>query len=178
MDALAPFRIPAATIKADEASYEWKLGPEFLNLFDEEHEGVQGQFLVNMDLHREGGIAILEFIIQGIVDTTCDRCMVPINMPIESDYQMIIKYGDPADSTDEVVFVDPDSPDLNVGKHIYDFILLSVPISHRIPGCEKMENSPCDTSITSYLSQHQVDDHSARDEGDSPWDDLKKVIDN
>ena len=178
MDALAPFRIPAAILKADEASYEWKLGPEFLNLFDEEHEGVQGQFLVNMDLHREGGIAILEFIVQGMVDTTCDRCMVPIKMPIESDYQMIVKYGNPADSTDEVVFVDPDSPDLNVGKHIYDFILLSVPISHRIPGCEKLEDSPCDTSIISYLSQHQVDDPTTRDEGDSPWDDLKKVIDN
>ncbi|MBK9103377.1 MAG: DUF177 domain-containing protein [Saprospiraceae bacterium] len=104
--------------------------------------------------------------------------MVPIRMPIESDYQMVVKYGDPADSTDEVVFVDPDSPDLNVGKHIYDFILLSVPISHRIPGCEKMENSPCDTSIISYLSQHQADDHSIKDKGDSPWDDLKKVIDN
>jgi uncharacterized metal-binding protein YceD (DUF177 family) len=104
--------------------------------------------------------------------------MVPIKMPIESDYQMVVKYGDPADSTDEVVFVDPDSPDLNVGKHIYDFILLSVPISHRIPGCEKMENSPCDTSILSYLSSQQIEENPGRGESDSPWDDLKKSMDN
>ncbi len=84
--------------------------------------------------------------------------MVPINMPIEADYQMIVKYGDPSDSTDEVVFMDSDSSDLNVGQHIYDFILLSVPISHRIPDCEQMENSPCDTSILTYLSQNQVDE--------------------
>jgi len=177
MDALAPFRIPAAILKADEASYEWKLGPDFLAIFDEEHEGITGQFEVHLNLHREGGLTTLEFYVQGVIDTTCDRCMVPINMPIEAGYQMVIKYGDPADSSDEVVFVDSDSADLNVGNHIYDFILLSVPISHRIPDCERLENSPCDTSILSYLSHNQVDELPKGDKSDSPWDDLKKVID-
>ena len=142
MDALAPFRIPAAILKADEASYEWKLGPDFLAIFDEEHEGITGHFEVHMELHREG------------------------------------KHGDPADSTDEVVFIDSDSSDLNVGQHIYDFILLSVPISHRIPDCDQMENSPCDTSILTYLSQNQVDEMPKGDKSESPWDDLKKQIDN
>ncbi len=178
MDALAPFRIPAAILKADEASYEWKLGPDFLAIFDEEHEGITGHFEVHMELHREGGLTTLEFNVQGIVDTSCDRCMVPINMAIESDYQMVVKHGDPADSTDEVVFIDSDSSDLNVGQHIYDFILLSVPISHRIPDCDQMENSPCDTSILTYLSQNQVDEMPKGDKSESPWDDLKKQIDN
>ncbi len=177
MDALAPFRIPAATLKADEASYEWRLGPDFLALFDEEHEGVTGQFLVNMELHREEGMTTLEFIVQGSIETTCDRCMVPIILPIEADFQMIIKYGDPADSTDEVLFLPSEAPDLNVGKHIYDFILLSVPISHLIPDCERIENSPCDTSILSYLTQHQIDEMPDGGERESPWDDLKKQID-
>ena len=167
MDALAPFRIPAAILKADEASYEWKLGPDFLAIFDEEHEGITGHFEVQMELN-----------VHGIVDTTCDRCMVPIKMPIESDYQMVVKHGDPADSTDEVVFIDSDSSDLNVGQHIYDFILLSVPISHRIPDCDQMENSPCDTSFLTYLSQNQVDEMPKGDKSESPWDDLKKQIDN
>lgn len=37
MDALAPFRIPVATLKGDEAYYEWTLGPDFLASFDEHH---------------------------------------------------------------------------------------------------------------------------------------------
>lgn len=177
MDALAPFRIPAATLKADEASYEWKLGPDFLAIFDEEHEGIKGNFVINMELHRESGMATLEFFVKGTVETLCDRCLVPINMPIESEYQMIVKYGDPGDSTDEVLFLDTDSPELNVGKHIYDFILLSVPISHRIQGCERMENSPCDTTVLAYLSENQIDENPDEDD-DSPWDNLKSVIDN
>ena len=177
MDVLAPFRIPAAVLKADEASYEWKLGPDFLSIFDEEHEGITGQFLVNMELHREGGILNLDFLIEGFIDTACDRCSVSIKLPVESEYQMIIKHGDPADSTDEVIFVSPDANELNVGQHIYDFILLSVPISHRIQDCESLENSPCDRSILSYLSENQINEETHRDK-DSPWDDLKKVIDN
>lgn len=178
MDTLAPFRIPATTLKADEASYEWQLGPDFLAIFDEDHEGIAGQFTVSMDLYREGGIATLEFNIQGTVDTICDRCMVPIIMPISSEFQMIIKHGDPDDSTDEVLFLASEAPDLNVGKHIYDFILLSVPISHRLPDCERMENSPCDISILSYLKQNQIDEMPDGGANESPWDDLKKQLDN
>ncbi len=177
MDALAPFRIPAAALKADEASYEWKLGTDFLALFDEEHEGIRGQFLVNMELFRDGTMTTLDFIIKGDVPTTCDRCTAAINLPIDADYQLIVKYGNPADSTDEIVLVDPDAPDLNVGKYIYDFILLSVPISHRLQDCEQMDPSPCDNSILHYLNQLPEMDTPNGDDS-SPWDELKKVTDN
>jgi uncharacterized metal-binding protein YceD (DUF177 family) len=177
MDALAPFRIPVATLKDDEASYSWELGPDFLAIFDEEHDPITGHFSVEMKLERSAGIAGLDFSVNGIVNTTCDRCSVSIDMPINADYQIIIKFGDPVDSTDEIVFIDPDSPDLNVGQHIYDFILLSIPISHRIPDCERMEKSPCDLTILSYLSENQLDENNPGDD-ESPWDELKKVIDN
>ncbi len=43
-------------LKADEASYEWKLGPDFLALFDEEHEGITGHFRSSLwNFYREGG---------------------------------------------------------------------------------------------------------------------------
>lgn len=178
MDALAPFRIPVATLKADEASYEWELGPDFLTIFDDEHQPVDGLFTVAMELHRTAGITTLEFDVQGSIQTTCDRCMVPINLPIEAEYQLVVKFGDPNDSTDEVVFLEPEAPDLNVGQHIYDFILLSIPISHRIPDCESLENSPCDASILSFLSENEKHNDSNRDDDENPWIDLKKVIDN
>lgn len=178
MDALAPFRIPVATLKSDEASYSWELGPPFLAIFDDEHEPLIGRFFVDMELHRAGGITTLDFAVKGTLDTTCDRCLAPIVMPFSADYQLVVKFGDPAESTDEVVFIDPDAPELNVGKHMYDFILLSIPISHRIEGCETLKDSPCDTSVLHYLSQHPPGDRTPDGNNPSPWDELKKVIDN
>lgn len=178
MDSLAPFRIPVATLKSDEASYSWELGPDFLAIFDDEHEPCQGQYFVDMELQRAAGITTLYFEVRGALETTCDRCLVPINMPFSADYQLVVKFGDPSESTDEVVFIDPDAPELNVGNHLYDFILLSIPISHRIPGCEQLENSPCDRTVLNYLAQHPPGENAPGNDGPSPWDDLKKVIDN
>jgi uncharacterized metal-binding protein YceD (DUF177 family) len=103
--------------------------------------------------------------------------MVPIDMKVENRFQLIIKFGDPEESNDEVIFIDPESPDLNVGKSIYDFILLSIPISHRIPDCETLENPPCDMSIVKYLQENKVEELPPEDPN-MLWDQLRKAIDN
>ena len=176
MDALAPFRIPVASLKADSARYNWELGPDFFRLFDDEHEGERGHFSVEMNLERAGTIITLEFQIRGIVQTSCDRCLAPIDLPIEGYYELIVKFGDPAQTTDEVVFIDLEASGLNVGQHIYDFVLLSIPISRRIPGCESMDSPPCDMTVLNYLSKKEND--PGTDSNDSPWEDLRKVTDN
>ena len=177
MDVLAPFRIPASALKADEASYEWELGSDFLRIFDEEHEGIKGRFKASLELFREGGIINATFLISGSIETSCDRCSVAINLPIDNEYQVIIKYGDPEDSIDDVIFIQSDTHELNVGKHIYDFIMLSVPISHRIAGCETLDNPPCDMSIVKYLSENQSNEETTGDK-ESPWDHLKREMEN
>jgi uncharacterized protein len=178
MDALAPFRIPVASLKADEARYSWELGPDFFKLFDDEHETEKGKFTIGMDLKRTGTVTTLEFNISGLVETSCDRCLAPIEMPIGGIYEIIVKFGDPAETTDEVVFVDPDTNGLNVGQLIYDFVLLSIPISRRIPGCEEMNNRPCDMTILSYLAEDKDHKNTGQGGDDSLWEDLRKVTDN
>jgi uncharacterized metal-binding protein YceD (DUF177 family) len=177
MDVLAPFRIPAAAFKADEASYEWTIGNDFLALFDEVHEGIDGQFDVQLELYKSGGIITADFIVKGGINTTCDTCSASIFLPIESDFQVMFKFGNPDESTDEVIFIDEEAPNFEAGQLIYDFVMLSVPISHRIQNCQKMENPPCDFTILKYLSENVVEDQP-KEEKDSPWDDLKKIIDN
>jgi len=178
MDAMAPFRIPVATLKADQASFEWKLGPEFLAIFDDQHVTENALFTANMDLERSAGITTLYFRIHGIVDTICDRCTAAIQMPVLGEYQIIVKFGDPAETTDEVVFVHPEAAELNVANHIYDFALLSIPISRRIEGCDSLQERPCDMTVLSYLSEKNENDNPDGGNDDSPWEDLKKVIDN
>ena len=175
MDALAPFRIPVANLKAEEARYNWELESDFLKLFDDEHESEKGRFSVIMDLTRTGTVTTLDFLISGVIDTTCDRCLAPIELPINGQYEILVKFGDPADTTDEVIFIDPEANGLNVGQHIYDFILLSIPITRRIPDCEQMENRPCDMTVLAYLTEKNNIDP---DDTDSLWEDLRKVTDN
>jgi uncharacterized metal-binding protein YceD (DUF177 family) len=177
MDALAPFRIPMSALKADSSSYEWNLGPEFFAAIDGEHEPPKGVFNVKMEMERTGGVITMDFVVVGNLSTTCDRCQVPIEMPIDHDYQLIVKFGDPAESTDEVIVLDSESADLNVGEIIYDFILLAIPISHRITECETLENPPCDMTIVRYLNENKVEQKDP-EETLKLWDQLRKAIDN
>jgi uncharacterized protein len=177
MDALAPFRIPMSALKADSDSYQWEIGPDFFSVFDDEHQPPRGHFKVMMELEGTGHLVTLDFDIKGSIKTTCDRCMVPIDMKLDNQFQLIIKFGNPEESTDEVIFIDPESPDLNVGKSIYDFVLLSIPISHRIPNCETLDNPPCDMSIVQYLNENKVEEVNP-EEQKLLWEQLKKAIDN
>lgn len=178
MDALAPFRIPVARLKEESARYNWDLGPDFFKLYDDEHETEQGRFSVDMVLERTGTITALKFNISGIVETPCDRCLARIELPINGEYEILVKFGDPKETTDEVIFVDPDANGLEVGKHIYDFTLLSIPIIRKIPGCETSENPPCDMTVLEYLAKSNENNNSAQGDDDSLWGDLRKVIDN
>ncbi len=178
MEALAPFRIPVTSLKSDFARYDWEIGPDFFRLFDDEHDAEKGHFTVSMDLTKVGTVTTLTFVINGIVETPCDRCLVPIEMPVEGEYELIVKFGDPTESTDEVIVIDPEAHSLNVGQHIYDFVLLSIPISRRIPGCEQSNDPPCDMTVLAYLSRQENNNDSSEGDDDSLWGDLRKVIDN
>jgi uncharacterized metal-binding protein YceD (DUF177 family) len=177
MDAMAPFRISIASLKADESNYHWELNQDFLKLFDDEHDTEKGQFTVSLTLQRSGTVTTMNFDITGMVETNCDRCTAPINLPLEGNYEIIVKFGDATQTTDEVIFVDPESNGLNVGQLIYDFILLSIPFSRRIPGCETLSSPPCDMTVLNYLSETKAE-NKARDDTDSLWEDLKKITDN
>ena len=55
MDHWHRFRIPAATLKTDEASYEWRLGPDFSSpILTEEHEGLLSVCSSILDLIAKG----------------------------------------------------------------------------------------------------------------------------
>ena len=178
MDALAPFRIPVTSLKADEAEFQWKLGPDFLKIFNEDQDTENGRFEVNMNLQTTSGVITLDFQVEGIVETLCDRCLVKIEMPVSGQYEIIVKFGDPAETTDEVIFIEPEAHELNVGSLVYDFILLSIPISRRIPDCENLPDPPCDMTVLAYLSQNNNETKTSDGDDDPLWGDLKKVIDN
>lgn len=176
MDALAPFRIPPSALQADEASFEWDPGPEFFAAIDDQHPAPNGQFHVDLLMERTGGVVTLEFTITGNVTELCDRCNAPIRIPVQESYEIIVKHGNPADSTDEVIYIDPETPGLKVEKIVYDFILLSIPIRHRIADCDQLDPAPCDQTILQYLQNNPP--LESGNETSSLWDDLKKVIDN
>lgn len=174
MEALRAFRIPVAALRSESATYSWELGQSFFQHFGLVDDLPKGEFQVDLEITPMVGGGILVFFVNGQVHSLCDRCNAPIDIPIDADYQLIVKFGDPDASTDEVMMVDPDAPEFSVAQLVFDFALLSVPIGKTIPGCEEMDPSPCDQSIVSFLKNND----KSEEKDESPWDDLKRIFDN
>lgn len=73
----------------------------------------------------------LNFQIAGTVIIPCDRCLDDMELPIETQDKLIVKFGkEYAEESDEIVIVPEEEGTINVAWFIYEFIALAIPIKH------------------------------------------------
>lgn len=137
---------------------------------EEFHYDLDKQFFVNMEsadirdakigvdlvvTHRNG-VYDLAFSCDGSVTVACDRCLDDLELPIESAYHVMVKYGDSyKDDSDEFIEIPESDSYLNVAYMIFDTISLAIPIKHvHAPG-------KCNRAMSSLLKKHRT--HDAND---------------
>lgn len=113
---------------------------------------------------------LLDFTLEGVVKAECDRCTAMIDLPIEDERQLIVKFGEEAMETeDEVVFILREAPDFNVAKYLYEFVVLALPITNTYD-CENDAQPPCNFEVLKHLSPD-----SETGKSNSVWDSLKDL---
>jgi uncharacterized metal-binding protein YceD (DUF177 family) len=114
---------------------------------------------------------LLQFTLEGYIQAECDRCTANINLPIEDEQHLIVKFAEEDMETEdeEVVFLHRDAPDFNVAKFLYEFVVLALPITNTYD-CENDANPPCNFEVLKHLNPEQ-DGPS----GGSIWDSLKDL---
>lgn len=141
-----------------------------------------GAVNVVLDVTHANGTYDLNFVLKGSITIGCDRCLDDMELPIDTTYHLIVKYGEEYnDESDDVLVIPESDNDLNVAYMIYDTIALSIPLKHTHPAGE------CNKAMTAKLKQHsahQMDDEAEREEGDEEktndprWDALRDLLDN
>ena len=132
----------------------------------------------------------LNFQIAGTVIIPCDRCLDDMELPIETQDKLIVKFGkEYAEESDEIVIVPEEEETINVAWFMYEFIALAIPIKH-VHAAGK-----CNKAMVAKLRQHTAisrDDlaepldegqEEASDEQDAAvsdprWDALKGLFEN
>ncbi|MBL7916922.1 MAG: DUF177 domain-containing protein [Bacteroidia bacterium] len=125
---------------------------------------------VQAELLKQNNVLQLSFDISGTVEMECDRCLKEYNFPIHSEEKLVVKYGNPKDSDDEVLVVPEGETDLNITQQIYEFVLTALP-NRKVP-CEIDEEFECDEEVLSKLNQNSTTDES---ENNPLWDKLNKI---
>lgn len=113
------------------------------------------------------------FDLDGTSDLPCDRCLDVLPYPTSGSYKFILKLENQESNDDEIVYLPPDSYEINVASHLFEFQVLSLPFKK---DCIRDNHPSCD-EVNRILSEGVgPDDDDDEEDLDPRWNDLKKLL--
>jgi uncharacterized protein len=130
---------------------------------------------VDARLTKQNNLLQLDLWIHGTVGIDCDRCLKGFNYPIESREHLVIKHGNPAESTDEILVIEEGEDSFDLAQYLYEYVTLAIP-ARKVP-CELDEDVfRCDFAVLDKLNEHAVEEYEADTDPDNPiWEKLNKI---
>ncbi len=161
MEKLDGYIVDLKGMTDDNVSYRWQAGDDFFSAV-QGPEIKQGSLDVTLRVKKTSGAYELEFRLQGTVQVSCDRCLEPMDQPIDALCTLRVKMGSEYADDGEVVTVPEREGTINVAWNIYEFAALQIPLRHVHP------DGQCPASSANLFHEEE--------RSDPRWDALKKIV--
>lgn len=150
MGKFTEFKLQLKTLPQGEHSFEYRLGKQFF-------VNMESADIHDADLHVGLSVVVkadvyqLHFTISGTITLLCDRCLDSLLWPIDTTYDINVKFGDDYnDEADDFLVIPFSNNYLNVAYMLYDTVALAIPIKHvHAPG-------KCNRQMTAMLRKHKA----------------------
>ena len=183
MSAQSPFILPLRGLGQGIHSYDLIADDAFFATFaDNPVESANVQLQLTVD--RRTSEMTVSFDFAGTIATTCDRCMAPINLPIEDHSKIVVKFSVDAEAMEdegEIIYLDPDTSIFNLAPYAYEMIILATPMIRTFECREGEAPFPCDEEMLDRIHDSidylpEIDEGGNEDDDKpSPWDVLKDI---
>ena len=175
--ALREFDIPFVGLKLGEHVFTYEIGQSFFELFEQSMVHECDLFVhLTFDKKKET-FFVLEFYVDGTVETSCDRCLNPVVLQINGRNRMVVKFEDQASRVDfddpDVWLLEPQSVILNVAHQIFELVNLQMPLRVTCD-MDAMMDKECDTAVIERLNQQPEEKPNTPD---PRWNKLKELGD-
>jgi len=150
MGKFSEYKLPLKSLCEGAHEFEYKLGKQFFA--DMEDSDVRDACLtVHLTVTHRHDAYDLAFRVSGTVTLTCDRCLDDLEVPIDTEYRLMVKYGeDYNDESDDLLVIPQGDNYLNVSYMIHDTVVLAIPIRHvHAPG-------KCNRQMSALLRRHRA----------------------
>lgn len=97
----------------------------------------------------------LEITVKGMIETPCDRCLGPMQLPIADSFEAMVRPGLPSEMEGDDIAVAPGETAIDLTRPIADTIVLSIPLRH------VHEEGECDPAMLDALNNRQNHPQSA-----------------
>jgi uncharacterized metal-binding protein YceD (DUF177 family) len=114
---------------------------------------------VQLTLVKHSRFFELHFVMNGWAEVSCDRCLDPLKLGIESDAKMFVRFGEHAGEDDsdgnDLVILPYEEDRLDVAQYLYEYAHLNLPI-RRVHPDDANGRSACNAEMISKLEQYLV----------------------
>ena len=136
------FIIPLNGLTVGKNAFSWQAGKEFFDDF-ENTEILDAHLDADVRVEKSGRYIGVDCDVRGEVTVECDRCLDELDMPVDVEIRLSVKYGneessdDPQQGEREVIFIPDTDAELDMSQIIYDYVCLSLPMQrmHDVGGC-------------------------------------------
>ncbi|WP_293896856.1 DUF177 domain-containing protein [Sporocytophaga sp.] len=178
MKGLRTFDIDIVSLSNAKHYYDYTLDSTFFENF-EDSLLEKGQLKAAVMLNKSETMIQATIAVEGWVELICDRSLDPFEYQINTNDQIIFKYGkEYAEISEEIITIPFETQKLNLSQFIYEFIGLAVPMKKLHPKFIKEGEEENDEEETLHIYSTPIDldeDELKDDEIDPRWDILNKL---
>ena len=149
MGKFTAYKVELASLKDGHYEQDFEIDSEFFKNM-ENTDVLSADVKVHLDLEKRNDVYDCTFRCNGMLQVPCDRCLDPLDHEVDTEYHVVVKYGDSYDDGADNLLVIPYSNSyLNVAYILYDTILLTIPLRHVHPLVK------CNRAIADALRKHR-----------------------
>jgi len=168
------YTIPLSGLKEGRHTIDFEIDNKFFEHI-EESEVKEGSLIANIVMDKRSSHLDLAIGISGNVRVCCDRCLEMFFHPVVCENRLLVKFGKTVEDIDpDILYLPIGENELDLQQHIYEFILLALPIKRVHPNNEDGE-STCDPEMLKKLDELIIEEDP---EADPRWNELKKLMNN
>lgn len=164
MGKFTAYKVELASLRDGHHEQDFKIGKEFFENM-ENTEILDADVDVHLDLEKRNDVYDCTFTCHGHLSVPCDRCLDPIELPVDTDYHVVVKYGDNYDDgADNLLVIPYSNAYLNVAYILNDTILLTIPLRH------VHSQGKCNRAMVDALRKHRRQGDEEEEEEEEEFD--------
>ena len=180
MKTIKQFSIPFGGLRIGKHNFEFKITDEFFANFD---YSLIKSGTINLSLEfdkQQEAMFILNFLLQGHVNLTCERCLDLYQYGINAEERLVVKLGEESYDDPEILVISRNEHSIDISPLVYEFISLALPLIHQ-HSLDESGEPMCNNEtakVLKALENAQQELGERKEKNDPRWDILNKLKNN
>ena len=154
MDKLKNYNIIFTSLPLGKSDFTFELSQSFFELFDIEQDFENPNIIATIILEKKSTMLELEIQLKGTITVPCDLTGELFEQEISNKAELIVKFGDEFDDTDNEIWIIPrEEYQINIAQVLYELAMLSVPTKRIHPD---VLNGKSDSDMIELLDQYSI----------------------